>query len=255
LLRRQGETPSSWQQRVRHDLEPAMDEQSASQEQASRDAIGRPHHSLGGWWISSELATDAVRLCLERGEGQSRETLKEALDSGAIGIRDFLLKRPLNVLDVDGGRLSIDVEYYPNYKRELRWSDVEINGHDLLDWLFQLSIAEFPPATDDLEQRSNADEQKSPRIRVKRGGNKDAHDWEEGRAFLNRLWETKGDPELSENKVEGWRTDGDIWVAISEHLGKRYQQEKRKLRAPDPSTVGKKFRSELEKRRNVNRPN
>jgi hypothetical protein len=69
------------------------------------------------------------------------------------------------------------------------------------------------------------------------------------------LWETNGDPALSENQVEGWRTDGDIWFAISEHLGQSYEKEKRKLKAPDPSTVGKKFRSELAKLRNVNRPN
>jgi hypothetical protein len=257
LLRRQGETPSSWQQRIRHELESAMqrDEELLSEEQASQDGIGCPHNLLSGWWISWELAADAIRLFLKRDLGQSHETLKEALNSGAIGIREPLLNRPLRVFDIDGDRLSIRVEYYPNCRRELRWSDVEINGNDLLDWLFELSIAESPPATDDLTQQSNADGPKSPLTRGKKGGNKDAHDWGEGRAFLNRLWETKGDPAISENQVEGWRTDGDIWVAISEHLGKRYEKEKRKLKAPDPSTVGKKFRSELEKLRNVNRPN
>jgi hypothetical protein len=256
LLRRRGETQSSWQQRIRHELESAMhrEEQLQSEEQASQDAIGRLHNSRG-FWISWELAADAIRVSLKRGAGQSHETLKEALDSGAIGIRESLLNTPLRAFDVDGDRLSIDVEYYPNVRRELRWSDVEINGNDLLDWLFELSIAESPPATDDLPQQSNADGPKSPLTRGKKGGNKDAHDWGEGRAFLNRLWETKGDPAISENQVEGWRTDGDIWFAISEHLGKRYEKEKRKLKAPDPSTVGKKFRSELEKLRNVNRPN
>jgi hypothetical protein len=257
LLRRQSEPHISWQQRIRYELESTMqrEEQLQSEEQASQDAIGRPHNLSSGSWISSALAADAIRLSLRRGAGQSRETLKEALDSGAIGIRDSLSKRPLHVFGIDDDLLSIGVECYPNYRRELRWSDVEINGNDLFDWLFELSIAESPPATDDLPQQSNADGPKSPLTRGKKGGNKDAHDWGEGRAFLNRLWETKGDPAISENQVEGWRTDGDIWVAISEHLGKRYEKEKRKLKAPDPSTVGKKFRSELEKFRNVNRPN
>jgi hypothetical protein len=223
LLRRRGETQSSWQQRIRHELESAMhrEEQLQSEVQAPQDAIGRLHNS-SGFWISWELAADAIRVSLKRGAGQSHETLKEALDSGAIGIRESLLNRPLRAFDVDRDRLSIDVEYYPNVRRELRWSDVEINGNDLLDWLFELSIAESPPATDDLPQQSNADGPKSPLTRGKKGGNKDAHDWGEGRAFLNRLWKTKGDPAISENQVEGWRTDGDIWFAISEHLGKRY---------------------------------
>jgi hypothetical protein len=217
LLRRQGETQSSWQQRIRHELESAMqrEEQLASEEEASQDAIGRPHNLLSGSWISSALAADAIRLSLNRGAGQSRETLKEALDSGAIGIRDSLWKRPLHIFGIDDDLLSIDVEYYPNVRRQLRWSDVEINAVNLFDWLFELSIAECPPATDDLPQQSNADEQKSPLTRGKKGGNKDAHDWGEGRAFLNRLWETKGDPAISENQVEGWRTDGDIWVATA----------------------------------------
>jgi hypothetical protein len=257
LLRRQGEPHSSWQQRIRYELESAMqrEEQLLSEEQASQDGIGRPHNLLSGWWISWELAADAIRLLLKRDVGQSHETLKEALNSGAIGIRDSLWKRPLHVFGIDDDLLSIRVEYYPNCRRELRWSDVEINGSEILDWLFELSIAESPPATDDLPQPSNADETKSPLTRGKKGGNKDAHDWGEGRAFLNRLWETNGDPALSENQVEGWRTDGDIWFAISEHLGQSYEKEKRKLKAPDPSTVGKKFRSELAKLRNVNRPN
>jgi hypothetical protein len=145
------------------------EEQLLSEEHASQDAIGRPHDLLSGWWISSELAADAIQLIFKRGVGQSHETLKEALNSGAIGIRESLSNKPLRVFDIDGDQLSIDVEYYPNGRRELRWSDVRINGDDLLDWLFQLSIAESPPGTDDLPQQFNADEPKSPLIRVKRG--------------------------------------------------------------------------------------
>jgi hypothetical protein len=99
------------------------------------------------------------------------------------------------------------------------------------------------------------DAAESPPVRRKKGGNKDAHDWGEARAFFKQVLETKGDPAISENQVEGWRTDGDIWVAISEHLGERYEKEKRKLKATDPSTVGKKLRSELEELRNANRRN
>jgi hypothetical protein len=95
---------------------------------------------------------------------------------------------------------------------------------------------------------------KSP-PRRKTGGNKDAHDWEEGRLFFKQVLENRGDPALSANQAEGWRIDGDIWAAISEHLGKRYEKEKRKLKAPDISTVGKKFRSELAKLRSTNRQN
>jgi hypothetical protein len=95
---------------------------------------------------------------------------------------------------------------------------------------------------------------KSP-PRRKTGGNKDAHDWEEGRLFFKQVLENRGDPALPANQAEGWRIDGDIWAAISEHLGKRYEKEKRKLKAPDISTVGKKFRSELAKLRSTKRQN
>lgn len=120
-------------------------------------------------------------------------------------------------------------------------------------WVTNLSASTKPIR--EAQLRTSTRQGESPPVRRNTGGNKDAHDWGEGRAFFKQLLETKGDPAIPDNQVEGWRIDGDIWDAISEHLGERYKKENRNLKAPDSSTVRRKFRSELEMFRNANRPN
>lgn len=225
-------------------------EQLTREAQASQDDVPGPHNHYGWMWIAYEMAAEAVAICLKRSLGSSYEMLKEALESGTVGTRDAIWKRPFKVLRIDDDVIYVAGDRYPDYRRQLRRVGVQINRDDLSDWLFERSMAESPPATDDIALQSS-DEQDVLLVREKKGGNKDAHDWGEGQAFFDLLWETKGDPALPENQAEGWRTDGDIWTAISEHLGRRYDKEKRKLKAPDPSTVGKKFRYVLEKLREV----
>jgi hypothetical protein len=261
LLRRQGETLSSWQERIRHELEPAMqrEEQLLREEQASDDTIGRPHNALRGWWISWELAADAIRLFLKRSVGQAHETLKEAANSGENGVRELVSKKPLHVFGIDDDLLWVEVEYYPNGGRGL-WcerdrSDVEIDGDDLLDWVFRQSIAESPPATDNPAQdadgadQSNVDEPKSL-ARRNRAGRSATHDWEEATLFFRQQWERRGDPRLPGNKVKGWKSDSDIGKLVRNHLEKHDKEQE----PPDFSTVMKHLRSLLRRIRE-NKPN
>ena len=93
-----------------------------------------------------------------------------------------------------------------------------------------------------------------PPVRRK-AGRRETHDWDEATALLGKLWQTKGDPDIPDNQVEGWKSETDIWAAVSEHLGDVYKKRRQnKQDAPDLSWVRRKLKFEVERLRH-NRQN
>jgi hypothetical protein len=54
----------------------------------------------------------------------------------------------------------------------------------------------------------------------RRRGRKDAYDWDEGDQYMKKILHERGDPLMSINAQDGWRSDADVGREVQEHIKK-----------------------------------
>jgi hypothetical protein len=135
------------------------------------------------------------------------------------------------VIYADGKLCGKDVEFERRYSRAVG--------------------ADQPSAETKTDANSFSSAQKPPTPQKSKGGAPLRHDWQEGIAYAQTLWEGRGDPKLPENAMEGWRSDHDIAVLVIAHL----ENYDKGHPPPDVKSAEKRLRPVLKQLRSGLGPN
>ncbi len=105
-----------------------------------------------------------------------------------------------------------------------------------------------PVQGDELVLRAFPDKVKAvwPEKPKSNAGDSPDHDWDEAKGFLGTLLMDRGDPKDPQNRAKGWKTEGDIWEKVADHLEMVEQRTDNSYKRPDISAVRKRMKPFLE---------
>jgi hypothetical protein len=169
--------------------------------------------SDGDQWITFDDVVELVRARLDASIGRAEAATKAARASGEVRTR----RRPIGGADpplftADDGLMSWTQRSgvaAPNIVTSDR--NLLFSRGDLLDWLSRQAPQQPTPKT-----AAPA----SVRPNLTKVGAPERYDWDEIEQFVAKQLNEKGDYELAENKVAGWRTRADLIELTKDHLQK-----------------------------------
>jgi hypothetical protein len=171
-------------------------------------------------WITFSEAVEIVRAHLGASIGRSEAVTKAARTSGEVRFQNragpvlLMADDGLVGMDMRPGaqdKVGITADGKPIVHRTTSTSMFQISKDDLLDWLGRQAPQQPTPKTT---------APASVRPNLTKVGAPERYDWDEIEQFVAKQLNEKGDYELAENKVTGWRTRADLIELTKDHLQK-----------------------------------